>query len=257
MVENKKMRLKYIFFPVILILATAVFFGYVKPEIDSLRTMNEDYSSNLQVLQGVQSKKSAIDSLNTKISADVDGSALIYGYVPKEKVEEEIIGKVNYLAANSGVFLDNIEISSAAASNALITGPVASDAIQSTQATVVVEGDYDKLKIFFHDVQHVSLFNSIVSLNITSVEKNASTADASVGQGATVTTGQTSSTIVAKLVINFGYLKLIKADDKRLSNFKPEIDSAVIQSLKGYVSGTSPKVSTTGVVMGSSNPFLP
>ncbi len=250
------MRLKYLFFPIILILAVAVFFGYINPEIVAFKAVSDDYNTNLQILQGVKNKKAALDSLSNTIKNDEESNAMILNYLPKNKVEEKIVGEVNYLAANAGVFLDNVEIvdnptpASVVADLASKNQPI--DIIQNTQAVITVDGDYDKLKTFFNGIQHIPLFNSIKSLNIATVEKTTSSDSA-----ATSTTGsQSTTTITAKITVDFGYLKQVKADDKKLADFHPEIDNATIQKLKDYTAGNVPKINMSGISAGSNNPFL-
>ncbi len=247
------MRLKYFFLPVILILAAIVFWAYIRPEISSLQAARDDYNLNQQILQNVESKKSALETLSSKIQTD-DGSALVLNYLPSNKMEEKIIGDVNYIASNSGVFLNNLEIVSSPSPAPGVIVPVSpadvktSDALQNIQLTITAEGDYNKLKTFFDAVQRMSLLNTVKSLSISTVEKNSSSDPAAT---------QSAVTIVSKLVVDFGYLKQVKADDKKLANFNSSIDNATIQKLKDYTSNSTPKVSMEGIVSGSSNPFLP
>ncbi len=247
------MRLKYFFLPAILILAVIVFWAYILPEISNFQIVRNDFNVNQQILQNVEIKKSALATLSSKIQAD-DGSALVLNYLSSNKMEEKIIGEVNYIASNSGVFLNNLEIVSNPPPAPGVIVPVnsadtkAADAVQSVQLVISAEGDYNKLKTFFNAIQRMALFNTVISLNISTVEKNSSN---------DLTATQSAVTISAKLVVDFGYLKQIKADEKKLANFNPSIDNATIQKLKEYTSDNTPKVSIEGIISGSNNPFLP
>ena len=239
------------FFPITLVLAVAVFFGYINPEITIFKTANKDYAASLQSLESVKNKKAALELLSTRFKSNEETGNLILNYIPKNKVEEKIIEEVNYIAASSGVLLSNLEITDnftpVVADVTLQSGPV--NVVKSTNAAITVDGDYDKLKIFFDAMQHVPLLNSVESLNISSKEKSAA-----AGQDAQP---QSATTIVARLVINFGYLEQIRADDKKLADFNPEIDNATIQKLKDYTAGHVSKIDMSSVSVGSNNPFLP
>ncbi len=249
------MRLKYLFFPVILIIAVAVFFGYINPLIDTFKSANNDYNASQQQLLVIQTKKNALESLGSTIADGKGDSALVYEYLPKDKVEEKIIGEVNYAAANSDVFLNNIGIVDApvVATVGLDQTPKAKpvEVIRNIQATIMVEGDYDKLKTFINGIQHIQLYNSIKSLNIATIEKATNNTDPSVVAVSSATT------IAVKLIVDFGYLKQNKIDDKKLTSFKPDIDNQTIQNLKAYIQGSVPKINTAGLNIGSNNPFLP
>jgi hypothetical protein len=265
--ENKKMSLKYLFFPIILVLAVVIFWAYLWPEVISFQAVNKEYKTSQQALQNVQDKKTALESLNSQLKSDEKSSLLISNYLPSDRAEEKIIGEVNYLAANAGVFLDDIEIAKQEEKSNSVTIDSASlqatsngqfdlkkqnaNTLQSTQATITFNGDYDKLKIFFNGLQHMPLLNSIKTLDITTTEK------AVVAAPGATTTEKPVTKITAKLVVDFGYLKQAKINGEQLADFKAEIDNKTVQALKEYTSEIVPKISTSGINIGSSNPFLP
>ena len=266
------MKLKYLFFPITLILAVVVFWAYITPEIDSFQVANIDYNSKQQLLKSTQEKKTLLESLSSKIQGASEDTALVYDYLPKNKQEEKIIGQLNYLATDSGIFLDNLELApvlvpvnteiiapnpvgtnlvstGVVSANPASSGPTNIDATQNIQAIITVEGEYDKLRAFFNKVERVPLFNSIKSLKVYTTDGVASANPAAAGQ-------TTATKISAKLVVNFAYLGQIKADDKKIAVFNPEIDNATIQKLKEYINGNVPKINVNDITAGSDNPFL-
>lgn len=261
------MSLKYFFFPLFLIALGGFIWGYVRPEVTLYRSVNEKYKANQQSLQVVLKNKDAFNMLSLKLKEDQKSRGLILNYIPFDRVEEQIIGEISYLATNSGVFLDNVkitdQISTGSFGGSTQTNSLAQkgpdnksvvDVVQSTQAKIIVNGDYEKLKIFFKGVQHLPLLNSVKSLNIT-LNSNKPAVDGTTG---VARANQATTPITAEMVVDFGYLKQVKADKKELADFNPEIDSKTVQALQEYISADIPPVvSTTGVLMGSNNPFLP
>ena len=260
------MSLKYLFFPIVLVVSTVVFWAYVWPEFVSLRANNVSYRFDQGVLREAYDKKAALETLNSQIRESDSGSTLVLNYVPKDRAEEKIIGQINYLASNSGVFLNNIEVlkkneqSSSTLKAANSTANVASNlkagnsnVLQSTQITIKVGGDYDKLKLFFSGIQHMPLLNSIKSLNIVSKDKAKDKNNSSTP----AVDEKVQTSIEAELVVDFGYLKQARTDESKLASFKAEIDDKTIQDLKEYTSGVIPKINTSDIATGRSNPFLP
>jgi len=260
------MSLKYLFFPIVLVVSTVVFWAYVWPEFVSLRANNVSYRFDQGVLREAYDKKAALETLNSQIRESDSGSTLVLNYVPKDRAEEKIIGQINYLASNSGVFLNNIEVlkkneqSSSTLKAANSTANVASNlkagnsnVLQSTQITIKVGGDYDKLKLFFSGIQHMPLLNSIKSLNIVSKDKAKDKNNSSTP----AVDEKVQTSIEAELVVDFGYLNQARTDESKLASFKAEIDDKTIQDLKEYTSGVIPKINTSDIATGRSNPFLP
>lgn len=276
------MRLRYLFFPTVLILAGFVFWGYVWPEIGSFKVANSEYATSQQSLQALRDKKSAMDVLSSKLNNDEQGNDLILSYLPKNKMEERIVNMVDYMASNSGVFLDNIGISANGAKESkedFGLAPVSSflskatkenssgvagagedsaatqdpQKVQNVEVTISVTGDYEKMRMFFKNIQHMPIYNSIKSLQITSASVKDQKNDAVPAQAA----ASSSTGISANLIVNFGFLDQVRADNQKLAGFKAEIDEKTIQDLRAYVLQNIPEVGDSGVTTkGVNNPFL-
>lgn len=266
------MRLKYLFFPIVMVMAVAVFWGYIWPEIVSFRAVDDEYKASKQALEAVQAKRATLEQLSLQIKSKDQDRSLVLSYLPMNKVEERIIGQVNYLAASSNVFLDNVKIVSKDAtlsSNEQVTqvgllpgvannGSTAAnsvdpnaksqvvDAIQNTQATISISGDYANLKKFFGAIQHMPLFNSVESLRIATIEEPKTDANLPA-----------KTIITAEMVVDFGYLKQVRADGKKLAELNVQIDNGTLEQLNKYISASIPEIGVDGVNIGSNNPFLP
>ena len=187
---------------------------------------------------------------------------MVYNYLPNKKVEERIIGGVNYLAVDSGVSLVNISLrnldvpnpANTAQQNAALANKPAdnADVLQFSEATISISGDYEKIKLFINQLQKIALFNNIKSLVISNKEKSSSnTTDAN---------SSSSSTLFADMVVNFGYLSSSELNNNKITNLKPELDSDTIGVLKQYISqkteSMASMISNVGN-KGKANPFLP
>ncbi|NTV40944.1 MAG: hypothetical protein HGA61_01585 [Candidatus Moranbacteria bacterium] len=217
-------------------------------------------------MQSIQDKKVALESLNLQLKGEGNVGETVISFLTKDKVEEKIIGELNYLASNSGVFLNNFKIinqSKMIDRGGLTVGSLTGivnengselsanqplNSLQTTQAVVTISGDYEKLKIFFGGVQHMPLFNSIKTLNITSVEKTG-TGELASAEGAV-------RTITAEIVVDFSHLEPVKASNSELVDFKPEIDEKTVQALENYVSRSVSEIKIDDIAVGSGNPFV-
>lgn len=254
-----------------LVLSVAIFIGYVWPEIDTVKTINQQYITNASALKLAKDKQAAINQIGDQLKNDSDTSSLITTYLPTSKVEERIISGVNYLATDSGVSLVNMSLQDASADSQIdsssspavaaapaiaepvaampgaadvpVAAPAASSRISDvklSEARITVNGEYDKLRIYFDQLERMPLYKTIKSLDI----KQAAAQD-----------GGTSSTLSADLVVDFGYIAPVKVNSAKLEAFKPGLDMGTISDLKNFTSQKIPAVNASGA--GKTNPFLP
>lgn len=264
------MRLKFLFFPIILIISLAIFIGYIWPEITSILEINDYNVEKSAELQSIKEKQAAIELINKKISENVEEENAVKGYLPENKIEERIISGINYLAGGANVPLLNISLidsketanlmnsgtssspGAPVATNPLvidpITGKITSDdnknLIQNTSVKIAIAGDYEKIKIFLDSLQRMPIFNTVKSVNITK-EKNAGT-DPAV---------DVSLSLSADIIVDFGYLSVAKVNSQQLENFKPELDNDTILALNKYISQKSQSTVISDDRKGKLNPF--
>ena len=268
------MRLKFLFFPIILVISVTIFISYIWPEIGSVKKINEDKIAKNGELQAIKEKQSAIELIGKKISDNADGEDILSNYLPQNKIEERIISGVNYLAGDANVSLVNISLSSAKDAAALtsaaapdpstslapvgaavaavlpvdpITGqpiPSSTSPVQTTSAKISLIGDYAKIRIFLDSLQRMPIFNTIKSVDITkqkSDNKDAGTSD---------------SALSVDINVDFGYMDVAKVDSQRIENFNAGLDSQTIDSLKKYISQKSQSIGSDSDAKGKANPFL-
>ena len=254
------MRLKFLFFPIILVVSIAIFLGYIWPEIDNVMKANEDKLTKNVELQSIKDKQLAIESIGKKISDNTDGEKVVNDYLPENKVEERIISGINYLAGDANVSLVNIALTSAknvpVATSASTVDPItgqlvvnngAANLLQTTSAKVSVTGEYDKIRIFLDSLQRMPIINTVKTLSITKQEIKA----ADAVEGAAV-----SSVLAADIEVNFGYLAVAKVDNKQVEKFDASLDNETVDSLKKYISQKSQLIGNDSDPKSKKNPFL-
>lgn len=245
------MRLKILLFPLMLAVSFAFFMYYAWPEIVNLKTINEEKKENSRLLQDIKEKQSAIKQIGAQISNDKESSNAVINYLPEKKAEERIVGGVNYLAIDSGVALANLslkDINTENPANAARQNPASDkkenkeniNTMKFSEATILVNGNYEKIKLFTDQLQKIFLFNNIKSLTISSEQNKSEKADS----------------LLATAVIDFGYVSSSKVSDSRIANFKPEFDKNTVDILRQYVLQKTESVSRNSN-KGKANPFLP
>jgi hypothetical protein len=266
------MRLKSLFFPIMMVLSLAVFAGYIWPEIQSIRKINEEILTKKTEMAAINEKKIAIESVGRKISDNTDED-IVLKYLPQNKTEEQIIGGVNYLAGAANVSLIDISLNSvedkAATADAAVVLPslvgidssllpqqvVNGDALKTTPVKIVLVGDYAKIRIFLDSLQRMPVINTVKSVNITKQD----TAINNVLVAASQASLNIGDTLLATVEVDFGYLATAKVNNMQVEKFKNVIDNEVVSTLQSYVSMKSQLASddnTNGGAKGKKNPFL-
>lgn len=275
------MRLKFLFFPVMLIISISIFFGYVWPEINTARETNQEYLKDQDLLRQASEKESAFGSVSEKIKQDPDVIQTVVGYLPQKRSEEQIVNNINFLATSLNITLANIGLADSSLNATNQQSPLNTDAgivatsstavnaqtnkntpssinqesnVRYTEATITVSGSYEKLSSFFDQLQHSGMYNKVKSLTISinkSTDAGTKTTDAS-GKVIDVKTNN-SQLLTAIGVVNFGYLSPVKFDNKMASTFQPSFSSDSIQFLKKYVAQKSQGINIGEA--GKPNPF--
>ena len=107
------MRLKFLFFPIILVISLSIFIGYIWPEINNLKMANDEKIKNQGMLQDIAAKQAAIAKIDSQMTSNSADTATINNYLPSTRVEERILSGVNFLASDAGVSLANISLKDA------------------------------------------------------------------------------------------------------------------------------------------------
>jgi hypothetical protein len=255
------MRLKSLFFPIILVISISIFIGYIWPEIKNVKMINVEKNTNAQSLQFIKEKQAAIESIGTQIANNSNIGSVINDYLPNKKVEERIIGGVNYLAMDSGVSLLDVSLKNPNVTNSAFSGNTAeektsavnTDELQFSEVAISISGDYEKIKLFIEQLQRISLLNDIKSLTIANQIKNVPDSAANPDETSTAI----SSTLSASVVIDFGYLPSFGIDGSKVAKLDSKLDTDVIDVLKNYISQKPGLVVSSAGNKGKANPFLP
>lgn len=239
------MRLKFLFFPVVLVISLAIFIAYIWPDFQKIIDLNKENGENKAKLESINLKKDKIKQMAVKIASDTEGESFIKNYLPEKKVYEQIINRLNFLATDSGVSLIDISAASSAKSSqqsAAVKTGAASDSLNLYEVKVSINGDYPKIRSFLDQVHFLPLFNSIKSLDIYKREK---------GQNETASPND----LIADIVISFAYMEQLKPSEEEKSAFipEPETYSTTVATLKAYVSQKTPDV--VYEKKGKDNPF--
>lgn len=252
------MRLKFLFFPIVLIASIFIWYGFIWSEIKAVRTATAEKKLKTTELETIKSKQQMIESLGTQLTEKGEIESVIKGYLPENKTEERIINSVSYLASDANVALVDISLSSGKATGPIVqtgvldaidplTGNpvVEKNSLKSTSVGISVSGEYDKIRVFLSGLAHVPIFNEIKLLQIAKqppVEKD----------GVKVET----NALIATVSVDFGHFAVDKADISDVANLKTELDNATIDALQKYVSVKSQSIGDDGAQKGKQNPFV-
>jgi Tfp pilus assembly protein PilO len=275
------MQLKYLFFPIVVLISVALFFGFIWPEISNLQLANKDGAEKRSELQALKEKQVKIGEIESKLNSDVGSDNIILSYLPENKTEERVINEINYLAGGANVSLMDISMigtkSSAVVGDALDAAPnyaAAAAAIgiptsngQNTVATagslvqqmpikISLIGDYEKVKIFLDSLQRMSVFNVINSVSIVKQKAEKKTATDGV-----TTEEKSSSNLMVNVEVDFGYMKISKINNSEVDKLETSLDNNSITGLKKYISQKSQTINEDGGigvtgVKGKINPFF-
>ncbi len=249
------------------IICLFIFLSYIRPEVDNLTRVNKEKAEAQEKINSIKEKTEAAKLLSQKIRETKAYKEVIYNYLPDRKVEEQIIAGINYLASDAQVFLADISMKDAAPKkkeavlDVSTSDPMSAEAGEDqnkemlfSEATIKIIGEYEKMQLFFDQLQKMALFNNIKSLKIYKEEVTNNTNNPGEATG-----NNQATSLLAEIVIDFGYLEKAKINENNLAEFKATLDESIVTTLTGYRSQkiVSGLPSDQGMAEGKSNPFLP
>jgi hypothetical protein len=255
------MRLKYLFFPIILVICLALTWGYILPEYNEYKTVQTDLEDNLKKLNDANIRKNALEAIGSQIESDSQTETLINNYLPTTKTEEKIISNINFIASDAGVLLANLNIApasddpSGSLAASVAAAPVSAtpapganaQLVQTSQATITANGEYSKLLIFFDKLEKMPIYNNIKSLKIAKPTKSSET-----------DLNENPANLNAVIVVDFGYLKTVEPDAAKIAKLNQKLDTESIETIRSYVSSSrSVGENAQQSASGKTNPFLP
>src|SRR5680860_1302581 len=99
------MKLKTLFFPIMLIISISIFIGFVKPDIDLAKIKYEENKTSTQRLETIAAKRENIEKLKNDYVIKKDKRDFFTKYFPKQKSEERVLDTINFLAKESSIVL--------------------------------------------------------------------------------------------------------------------------------------------------------
>ncbi len=265
------MKLKILFFPLMLIAAVSVFIGYIWPEIGVMRTLATENDKLAENLELIKEKKDIVRMLDQELGRNSDKEELVRNYLAMGKNEEKIIDVVNFLAAGSGVSLVNMSIEGGK-ENALESkedvpvseqffNPFENTSLENdgalaqqdvpvslgiVPARVIVSGSYGNIKGFLSGLGKASLMNSIKSVDISPQSSGGEEGES----------GADSDNLTAEISGEFYYMKKVRVQNslglKILDS--PELNFSQVEKIKQSISQSVPKLEIGE--KGAANPFL-
>jgi hypothetical protein len=262
------MRLKFLFFPTMLILSLVVIAAYIWPEIGAIKDAKSAYAASTKTLATIKENQNNIMSINAQLSASSDKTNLVMAYFPEKKSEEKIVDSLNYLAAGAGLSViaidfekDSVPVVQAPPVDTTTRAPAAAPAADPTQPVevapvelavknanvhVIVTGDYEKILMYADQVQKMGMSNKIKQIKIA-----PQAADVNAPQE-----GGLPSTLSADIEISFPYAPALKNASLSGNNFsKASFDFTPVTKLSEYISSSLQPIQIGTI--GKTNPFLP
>jgi len=255
------MRLKILFFPIILVAVIYVSIAYTWPEYQLGVQAQSALEQKRKSLDEVKSKKANIGSLRGSLDQNPEKETAILSYLSDSKQEEKIINAIDRIATGAGVSLVNLSVmsvkptivapppienspsllgSAEQSNNGAITNilpPEVKPELMFVESKINVAGEYEYIKNFIDQLNGIGIYSTIDSVVIERQKaENAET--------------QTTA-LVAEVVVKFAYLS--KIENKR--SLEGVIDLSVADSIAKLVAGTPAAPNADS--LGKSNPFLP
>jgi Tfp pilus assembly protein PilO len=175
------MHLKVLLVPMLVVLILVLAIGFIRPAVSDSQEKQlvlETVSSHLAT---VESAAGNIDALNTALDGQQEKESFIQHYLPTHMDQDRAIDAINFLAAQSGVVLADIQLASVshvtaqpvmtgdpdADAAAIVEAEVLADPVEESYiASVDVRGSYENIKAFFTHISRMDRFHKVVSFGI-------------------------------------------------------------------------------------------
>ncbi|HAV11149.1 MAG TPA: hypothetical protein DCX32_01220 [Candidatus Moranbacteria bacterium] len=254
------MKLKILFFPLILIASISVFIAYIWPEITDVRALAAENKKAMENLDLIRSKKDTVKSLDQELGRNRDKEELVKQYLAENKNEENIIDAVNFLATGASVSLVNISIEGGgsitdgsneelALSRKIINQPKSSAQsetpieLKNVPFNITIAGKYENIKGFIEGLNKIALMSDVRRISVSSQKSEKEDS-------------APSDTLSAEIASEFYYLKSVKAQNSynlKVLNSNT-FDFSQVDRIKQFVSQGASKLEVGE--KGKTNPFF-
>ena len=275
------MRLRLLFFPLMLIISVAIVLLAIVPQWEKIKTGRTELATKQKNLSDITTKQENIGKLESYIKTNSADVEFVKAYLPLVRNEERIIDGVNYLATNSGMALGNVDVEKVksalpemqegtgldvpvmgSASVEQGVDPTQTDPaavvpskprVQLTKATINASGNYDAVMVFLTNLYKMEFFNNIESVDISTNKKD----ETAQTEQAETAEPQGSEILSAEIVMNFGFLQAVSVPaESGYANslfLKSAYDTSAVSELKEFISKKIPALEVSGG--GKANPF--
>lgn len=261
------MKIKILIAPIAIIALVGLSIWIILPQANELRAEIATLKKAEKRLSETKDKIEKSDKLKRELAANVEKRDILMKYLPVDKQEEWIINNLNSLAAEDGLAIVALTLSSSPNKVPVVSDksnkPVRANTADvdsigmeekpteeymnasvpvGLDANVSLVGSYEKIKSFLGKSKRLQRANETISFRIS---RPASNEDAD------------TNNLQADLVLNFSYLKDITVADASSQILKSgKFDMLpVIEEIKN---NTGTKFSEINVgSTGKSNPFIP
>lgn len=235
--------------PFSILLSLIVVIGFVKPDITVLQDKQVVLDTKTSQSQGMTTLLTNIDSLTSSLDDQPESEKLVNRYVAQELDQERVVDMLNYLAAQSGVFVSNMTMRETVVKSPkeeqlspeglpIVTS--AKPKVKAYVTTVEVKGNYAGIKDFMNRVAHMNRYHKILDFSI---------------QSATGDTDAEAGVLIGRLQTQFDYFPLQKLDSAlNVPIFlRGVFDNTQLTSLLSWVNHTVPPLMSPDA--GKANPF--
>lgn len=273
------MKIKLLLVPSIITLIVVLGVWLVYPAYSNGSTGVKDHYDQLKnektKLETVLGKSGNANKLSLQLDSLGSDKDVVYGFIPSDIKESEIIDNLNRMAADSGLLIYGLsvdrpslevispEVPMTMGSTSLDDGTVSDPSLSAAvpilpkpknfNANIQVSGSYDQMKSFSEKVDVFARYNSITSLYL---KKGSSTV---AGGASTVTTADPNlDVITANMKISFNVLEKAKLSDDNVNDpvfVSGNFDTKIISQIQSQYSGAAMKLEIGQ--KGKANPFMP
>ncbi|MFZ1626689.1 MAG: hypothetical protein WAT81_02680 [Candidatus Moraniibacteriota bacterium] len=184
------MSLKILILPTLIILDVIITIGYIKPNVDGILAKQIEIQTAKDDLGKVDSIIANIQSIGRSVTGRSEVVSFVEKYYPSVLDEERVVDMFNYLAQQSGIVVNGVDVtmnpevgaSDTTYSDAINSGLTDEEATLMASAAALaapksyttqirVIGAYDNIKDFFSRIHHADRLHAVEEFSINKREQ--------------------------------------------------------------------------------------
>lgn len=259
------MKLKVLFFPIILVISVSVFFGFIVPKWNSISDNAEKVKERETHVDILSRKGANIISLEKNLLLHGEEKDILYKFLPSEVEQEKVVNSMSRLADSSGISL--IDVTFQKKSNdeedeeiidpsklplfsaADDVSPVADDMLQHnlprnktkhSMVDMTFVGSYDSTRTFIVGIESMDILGSVKTIEMTKL------ADDESSEGIVSGHISVAFSYMSKATVSQGY------SEEFFNN--STFDYSVASKISDDISNSTSNLSLGSI--GTANPFI-